>query len=491
MSLLQDTLLRLVRQSTVYALGNLLFKAAGFALAFIYLNPAYLSQEGFGYFDLLDATARIAIPLLSLGLASSLIKFMADPRHAGDHAAMPFTVLVASLGLAGAALALFGVLSLPLARLLLDDGALQPLWWWVGAYVALQLVAAVPQAYLRLRERVGVYVAAVGAEMVLLVAGVYFFLVVEGEGLGGIFKAYVLASAVSTALLTGGLLRVTRRAWAPHVLPALARFGVPLAVASIGTLFLNLGDRYLLKAMAGAEVVAVYAWAARLSGVLFLLVVQSFNAAFMVVGVKDLEGGTRETELHRRTFRHFTIWTGWAVLGLSLLAYDVTRWMARDPSYLQVETLVLPLALGFLFYGIYYIIVNVLFAGGRTHTIAVNLFVAAFFNAGLNVVLIPPLGAMGAALATIAAYVLLVGLTRRTARGLLTRELPWGVLARVLVLIGGLYAVGHLTLAWPTEARLALRLACIAAYPLLLLPLGLYRRAEVGAVLAAFRKRRR
>ena len=100
-------LFRLAQQSGLYALGNLLLKVAGLALHKFYLDPDLLSSEEYGFLVLLETTAEFGILLAGLGLASGLLKFIADARYRADHDALPFTVLVLTALAAVVALGLF------------------------------------------------------------------------------------------------------------------------------------------------------------------------------------------------------------------------------------------------------------------------------------------------------------------------------------------------------------------------------------------------
>ena len=485
---------RLLTQSSVYAAANLLMKAAGFLLALLYLDPAYLSQEAFGVWGTLDAAAKVAVPLLGLGLTTGLLKFWAEPGMEADRDALGVTALAATAALAAAGLVVI-LLGAPwIAAAILGDEAPQgavALVRMIGALVAFRAVYGVPSALLRIRERPGVFAAAVGGEMVVLVAGTYYLLVVRGAGLYGVVLAHVAAAGLSAAVLVTGVFWTGRARLRPDLLGRLVRFGLPLAAAGVGTLLLNLGDRFLLLRLTDAATTAVYDWSGRVGSLLYLLVVSSFNAAFSVMGVKSLRGDATATGLHRVVFRHFVVGTGWLALGLSLVAYDLTRVISPNPAFLEVETLVAPIAVGYLLYGVYFLMVNVLFVAERTGTVAVNLVGATALNVALNVVLIPPLGPMGAAVATVVSYGALVALTARTVAAEAATRFDWSVLARVLLVGGALYAVGHLSVGWAFWGRLAWRATVVLAYLPLVVAAGLYQWREVRDGLTALRTWRR
>lgn len=469
----------LLRQSSVYALGNLLLKASGLLLAPLYLNTALLSQAAYGYLVLLEATTQLLLPLLGLGLTTGLLKFATDPAQRDRQEAVPFTVLCVSLGMA---LLVFIVSwsSAPWLSALLDWPNDRLIFRLFGGYLAAKVLSGVPLAFLRLQERAGLYTAAVLLEVALLIVGVYYFLAHAHLGLVGVVQAMALASSSSAVLLVGGMLRFIPWRWDFHLVRALIRFGLPLALAGVALPVLHVGDRYLLGWLTDPETVAVYGWAARLSGVLNMLLVQSFQLAFAVIGLKALsEQPAGEAALHRRTFRHYTIWGGWIALALSLGTYDVTALLASDAAYLKAEPLVLPLSVGYLLFGLYNIFVNVLYAAGESRYIAWNVVAAGALNMILNLWWIPWLGAMGAALATVAAYGVLAGGAARRALRVRPTAYPWRVLVLVMGLVTGLTLIGYLTVTWPLAVRLLARALLVLLYGPLVVALRLYRWEEL------------
>lgn len=475
-------LLSLVRQSGIYALGNAAAKLSGLVLAPLYLNEAYLSPESFGYFALLIVTSQLGIFVAGLGLGTGLLKFMSDPQHAAERGALPFTALVATVGAAVLAFGLIWLLDGALAQVLLDGVEQRYLVRIMAVYVAFKVVGAIPMMLLRIEERAGWYAIAMTAEIGVLIGGVYYFLAVREMGLEGIMIAYALSAGVSMVVLTGVMLSAVRWTFRARLMQPLMHYGAPLVLASLAGWFLNAGDRYLLRWLddPNGNGLAVYEWAARISGVLNMLFVQSFQLAFSVLGIKSL--GTGDTSLYRRTFRHYVIWTGWAVLGLSLLTFDamvVLVGFGANLLYLEADRLVLPLALGFMAYGIYVVVNNVLFATGHTKVIGANVALAAVLNAGLNLALIPVLGALGAALTTLFSYAVLAGLSARIATGKVHVNYDGRVLLVVLILVVGLYGLMWPSRAWSMPLRLPLRLAVILAYLPLLVVFKLYTWEEV------------
>jgi O-antigen/teichoic acid export membrane protein len=101
-------------------------------------------------------------------------------------------------------------------------------------------------------------------------------------------------------------------------------------------------------------------------------------------------------------------------------------------------------------------------------------------NLALNLALVPPLGIVGAGLALVASYLVVLGLMYGFTQRLFPVPYEWGRLLRVVLTVAAL--VGFAELLAPTEgaAGLLLRLALFVAYPLVLLGSGFFSDEERG-----------
>lgn len=470
---------RLARQSSVYTLGNILIKLSGLLVVPLLWNTTFLSEVGLANLAVLEGTAQMAIAFIGSGLTSGMLALMADPKWREHHEAIPFTTLLANLGISLTILATFWVIS-PFFTEYLLSGTSDPLFVrLLGIHVLFKVLGLVPYSWLRGNERVGWYVAASIAETAFLIGGAYYFLVEHSMGLEGMMWAYVLSAGVSTLVLSGAMLARVRWKLHPSIVKELVRYGTPLTLVGLALPFLHTGDRYLLTLLAPPEELAVYSVAARLAGVINTIVVQGLQLSFAVIGLKVLGESREGVSIHRRTFRHFAIWAAWPVLGLSLFTYDATALLSNNPTYQLATNLVLPLALGFYMYGLYNITGNVLYAEGRTRAIGFGVLGAAIFNALLNIALIPLMGGLGAALATFVSYVLLMGFASRLVEHRFQIRFAWGVLLFVLVVVTGLWLLALPSMSWGIVPRVLWRGFLLLLYPVIVLLTGLYRRDEL------------
>ncbi len=481
---------RLLRQSSVYTVAGVIGKLSGFVVTLYYVDPAYLSKADFGTFDYLLSVVFIALLVAGAGLPLGILRFATSSAVSeSDRAAVPMTALLIALVTSGAVAAGVWAFAPELADWLAGDASRAGLLRTLALYIACKTVADVAYQELTRRERPGLYVAMTAAEMLLQTGAVVVFLVVFRMGLAGILYGYLTAAAVLATVSTVVLVTRSERRVSVALVRPMLTFGLPLVVSGLAARFLYAGDRLVILHFMTPDANAVYAWASRFGGLVNAFLVQGFQLAFTVLGLKALDEGGAPV-LHRRAFRHFAVVAGFAVLGLALFVDDASRVLTSDPDYAGVSGIVLLVAGGFAWYGLYVVTVNVLLAAGRTTSVALAAVAAAVLNGAMNWVLVPLYGVAGAALATFVAYAGLAGWTGFSAERVSRAHYPWRVPTQLSGLVAGLWLLAAPTAGWPLGPRLAARAALLALYLPALFVVDVYGRADVAAGVALVKARR-
>lgn len=292
---------------------------------------------------------------------------------------------------------------------------------------------------------------------------------------GGVISqtlAMVIAIALTRPRL-GGLrdLAVARRA---------ITIGIPLALAALASFVLNAGDRVVIQVLLGPAEVGRYQIAYVLGSVVILLLSITSSAwTPRFAALRDerdrwaLASHSRD-ELYRLLLPALVGITFGAPVALMIVA----------PASYTPETLlpvVFVIALSAFPFAASGATGRLLITLRRGKTLGLIAAVAAVGNIGLNILLVPPLGIMGAALSTLIAYMVLALLQQLA----LPRRQPWPRPGWKLII--GFIAVAAIcavtlvvppTLPW-NFARFAVALACLPWFVLRL------RRARSGGPEAA------
>jgi O-antigen/teichoic acid export membrane protein len=162
-----------------------------------------------------------------------------------------------------------------------------------------------------------------------------------------------------------------------------------------------------------------------------------------------------------------------------LLSRWIVRALAAPEFYGAFEAIGL-VATGVTLYALYLVLVVILGRTGRTEFNFPAAIGATVANVALNLALVPPLGIVGAGLALVASYLVVLVLMYVFTQRLFPVPYEWSRLARVVLAAAALVGIGELGM--PTEGAggLAGRLLLWAAFPVLLLLSGFFTAEERG-----------
>ena len=117
--------------------------------------------------------------------------------------------------------------------------------------------------------------------------------------------------------------------------------------------------------------------------------------------------------------------------GLYILSQPLLGILATS-EYMVGGSLVLLVALGIIFYGLYSINVYVIYLVEQTKWLPLMIGIAAATNAGINIALIPKIGIMAAAISSIVSYFILAAIVTVWARRAIGYNMDFKFLGKVI-----------------------------------------------------------
>ena len=191
----------------------------------------------------------------------------------------------------------------------------------------------------------------------------------------------------------------------------------------------------------------------------------------------------RDDDEARRTYATvitlFLAGCTWLVVGLWLLAQYLIRFFAA-PKFFDAYEVVGLIAAAVTLYALYMVMVVVLGRTGRTEFNLPAALAALISNVVLNLILVPPLGIVGAGLALVGSYLVVIALMYWFTQRLFPVPYEWGRLARVLFVAAALVGLGELVLPAAGFGGFVGRLALGLLFPLVLFATGFFTAEERG-----------
>ena len=457
---------RLGRHSVIYGLGGIVSRLLAVFLLPLYTR--YLDRADFGAVGMIVAMTAVLVTVLRLGISSAFFRFYFDSREPAQRRLVVrtsfwFTMASATLGLvAGVALAA------PLAEVLGVDDANLVRAGFVAVWAQMNYEQLT--ALFRVEERSTAYVLASLANIAVTVGATVLLVVALEKGAIGV----IVGSFTGTLVVYLALLAVHREQlglqFSRPLLREMNRFGIPLVPAALALILVNFSDRFFLVHLDGLAEVGLYEIGVRIASAMVLLLT-AFRLAWPAFAY-SIEDDDEAKQTYSFVLTYLVLIASWLALALGLLAPWLVR-LLTQPQFYAGQRVVPLLAFGVVAYAAYIVMAIGVGRAKRTQFNWAITGVAAALNVALNLILIPPYGMMGAAVATVAAYVVMFLAMTWYAQRVFPVTYQW---RRVLTAAGA--AVALLLLGKGVGGGLAAALALVAVYPLTLLVLGFYLPAE-------------
>lgn len=474
----------LSKNLAIYGLGDVSIQIVNFALLGIFVQ--YLSKADYGILALLGSVEAVTKLFFRWGVDGSFMRFWydcADERARQRLASTLFFFLLATNGV-----------------LLAASVAISPwLSMWLGASgytLALQLVLLntfaigftfIPFHVLRMQQRAREFsllaFARSAATLVLRLALVVGF----GYGVMGVVVADLVVTAVLMVVLVRWFAPLIRPVFSTEVLRESLAFGLPRVPHGFAQQVIAVGDKIILTFFVSLPEIGLYAM-----GVSVGLIQKVFLAAFEYAWAPFYYATVREPGAER-VFSAVTTY-GVAMLalmtaGLSVIAADLLT-LVTHGQYTAAAGVVAWTSLGVFFQGVYLMTSIGLNITRRTEYYPVATAISAAANIGLNVLLIPRYGIMGAAYANGVAYAAQAAIAYHFSQRFYPVRYETGRLARVVGAAIVAYAAGRVLPAMDPALGVLARGTTVVVVMTAGLWIGGFFRPEELRVLEKFRRSR-
>ncbi len=463
---------RLATTGAAYTAASILSKLIAVALLPVYTR--FLSPADYGAAEVMYAAIVAASIVVRLGVIEALLRFYySDSEDPDEVVASSFAALFWA-ATAGALIALPFAGQISQALLDQPDAGLARIA--IGGLWVLTLFEFLLTLF-RLEERARAFFTTTLANVLLtipLTLALVGALDLGAEGL--LIGSYATGAAFVLGLLWVHRHRLSLR-WDRVLIGRLMRFGMPTMPAELSLYSLNLIDRIIIVRYAGLAEAGLYSLGVKFAQGVNVLV-RGFQLAW-----PPLAYSIRDDDEARNAYAVIVTWftagCTFFVTGLWLLS----RWLVRAlaaPEYYGSFKVIGPIATGVTLYALYMVLVVILGRTGRTGFNLPATLVATGVNIVLNLILVPAMGIVGAGLALVASYLVVLAMMYVFTQRLFPVPYEWGRLLRVIGAAALL--VGGAELLVPTEGfiGLVLRVLLWAGYPLLLLAAGFFTAEERG-----------
>ncbi len=480
---------RLATTGAAYTAASILSKVIAVALLPLYTR--YLTPADYGAAEVMFAAVVAISIVVRFGLIEALLRFYykddEDPERvvASSFAGLFwFSTLGALIALPFAG---------PISEALLDRPAADLARISIAGLWVLTMFEFMLTLF-RLEERARAFFVTTIVNVLVTIGLTVVLVVGAGEGARGL----LIGSYASGAAFVLALIVVQRRhlslRFDSALLRRLLRFGLPTMPAEVSLYLLNFVDRIIIVRTVGLAEAGLYSLAVKFAQAVNVLV-RGFQLAW-----PPLAYSIRDDDEARRAYATvvtlFVAGCAFVVTGMWLFARWIVRALAAPEFFDSYEAVGL-IAAAVTLYALYLVLVVILGRTGRTELNLPAALAALVTNVALNLILVPSLEIVGAGIALVASYLVVLALMYGFTQRLFPVPYQWGRLARIVLVAAVLVAAGELLLPTAGLAGFLGRAALLAAYPLALLASGFFtpeerdwlsRLRHPGELVAEFRR---
>lgn len=461
---------RLATTGAAYTAASILSKVIAVALLPLYTR--YLTPADYGAAEVMFAAVVSVSIVVRLGLIEALLRFYY--RDGEDPDAVVASSFAGIFWLTTLAALVALPFATPISEALLNRPAAGLARISIGGLWALTLFEFMLTLF-RLEERARAYFITTLLNVLATIALTVVLVVGAGEGARGLLLASYAAGAATVAVLVALRWRRLSLRFDGALLRRLLRFGLPTMPAEASLYLLNFVDRIIIVRSAGLAEAGLYALAVKFAQAVNVLV-RGFQLAWPPLAYSIREDGEAR-RVYATVVTLFLAGCAFVVTGMWLFSRWIVRALAAPEFFGSYKAIGL-ISAAVSLYALYMAMVVILGRTGRTEFNFPAAIGALAANVVLNLLLVPRWGIVGAGVALLVSYLVVVGLMYGFTQRLFPVPYQWGRLARVVLTAATIVAIGELAVPTGGAVGFLLRALLLAGYPLALLAGGFFTAGE-------------
>ena len=385
---------KIIKNTSLYTLGNILPQAAGFILLPIYTR--YLTPADYGIVSSMQVLSTILAVFFTLAIDRSIYRLYFDYKTDKDKKDYLGTITIS----------LFFISISVLLLLFICKGILGQIYKSIEFYpfhvyailtAFFSVFSLLPKIYFQINEKAGKFVFISIIQFFLSTGFVLWFIIEEQAGAAGMLKGKMIANIVILPLFIYILYKTINFSFKIKIIKESLSFSLPMIPALLSAWILNLSDRVFIERYFDLQDVGIYSLGYKIAG-LVLVFTGAFNLAYNPVFFK-LANSEKQEKAKKTLFKYNNIYVIVlliVVFFISLFSKEAIQ-LLLDPKYFEAYKIVPIIAFAHLISQTGGLLNLSIYQNKKTLQIMYMILGSATINILLNFLLVPEFGAYGAA----------------------------------------------------------------------------------------------
>jgi O-antigen/teichoic acid export membrane protein len=392
---------KLIKNTSIYTIGNILPKAAGFLLLPIY--TAYLTPADYGIVNSLEVLSTILVVLFTLSINRSIPRLYFDYKTEAGKRNFLGTISLSQLIIASIMLLLI-FLSKNMVSKIYTSIDFYPYYAIAILTTFFSIFAYVPKTYLRINERAKEFVSISLVQFLLTTGGILLFIVYYQQGALGMLKGKLIGTIIAVPFFAIFTLRIINKTINPKILKESLVFSLPMIPSLFSAWILNLSDRIFIERYFDMHDVGIYSMGYQIAA-LTLIITGAFFQSYQPLFFK-LANSNDQEDAKSKLFKYNS---GYAIV-MIFIVFFITFFSKEmitlflNEKYYEAYKIVPLIAIAYFISQLGGLLNLSIYQVKKTKQLMYMVLGSAILNIGLNFLLVPRFGAFGAAYATILSF---------------------------------------------------------------------------------------
>lgn len=472
-----------VKHTAIYSLGNITSKLIGIVLLPLYTT--HITVAEYGVLGILEITIMILTQVFILGQSHAFLRFHDLEEYKERRKSTLFTIFIFLFAI-GLLINIVGQsFTLKLSSLFSKPTDFAIYFRLCFVIIFLRIIDNLFLSVLRANEKSIFYAIANTIKLIIILSFNIYFVAFVKIGIKGILYSYLIGDCILFLILFPNMLSKMIPKFDVDILKKTFTFGAPFIFGGLAYTLLNMGDRYILKLLVDYKEVGLYNLGYKVAGVLNMFLIQSFTLGLLPFAYK-MYGQKGDKRYYSKMLTYFMFVLCWAGLGLSLFSKELIKLLALNSDYWEAYIVVPVIVLAYIFSGGKSVTSLGMYLTGKTKFIAYNTTFAMLLNIGLNFLLVPKYGMMGAAIATLIAFIVLYVISQIVSNRFYKIPFENRKILNLLLLSIALYFIPYLFQDMRLITNISLKILILIFFPFLLYPLKFYEEIEIETIKKTF-----
>ena len=421
---------KFAKDALVIGIASVLTSVSGLVL--LPLITKLLGAHDYGVWAQVNITIGLLWMLVNLGLPFAMVRFLAAKTNRAEIQEGFYSVFSVIFLAALIASSLLIIFAGPIARVFFEgETEIVRILGVIIIMSSLNLVCLTLFRTFRQMMRYSIF----AVTKTYIHVGIIAYLALNGFGIFSIvLSMLVIEAALFLALFYSISSQIGIKK--PHfsILKEYFSFGLPTIPANISSWVVMASDRYIISYFLGLTSVGIYSAGYGLgSGILMAVTLLGFVLPPTLSKLYD-EGRMDEVKTHLSySLKYFLALAIPFVFGAAMLSQQVLRMFTTTEIAAQGYFVVPLVALSILVFGFGGVIGNILVLVKKTRIMGATWIIAGLVNLGLNILVIPRIGILGAALTTLIAFAMAAGILIYYSFKEFKFNIDWGFIIKSLV----------------------------------------------------------